>query len=119
MLGAVWVVGAVGVVWAVRARGCSGHAVAALNHSLNTGSGVGGGSGGGGVGGKGAGGVRARSGSLERLFKHLQKGLGMLGAVWVVGAVGAVGGMWAVRARGGPGHALEAFKYSLNTYKRV
>ena len=31
----------------------------------------------------------------------------MLGAVWVVGAVGVVSG-----------HALAAFKYSLNTYKR-
>ena len=41
----------------------------------------------------------------------------MLEAVWVVGAVGVV---WAARARGGgPGHALAAFKYSLNTYKRV
>ena len=77
MLGAVWVVEAVGVVWVVRARGESGHA----------------------------------SGSLERFaYKRL------LGAVWVVGAVRApakraenagsgvrAGGVWAVRARGGPG----------------
>ena len=50
------------------------------------------------MGGEGAGRVRARIGS-KILSKHLQKGLGMLGAVWVVGAVEVV---WAVRARGGP-----------------
>ena len=49
-------------------------------------------------------GVRARSGSLEILYKHLEKGLGMLGAVWVVGV------MWAVRARGGPGTHWQPFK---------
>ena len=32
MLGAVWVVGAVGVMWAVRAAG-SGHALAAFKYS--------------------------------------------------------------------------------------
>ena len=32
--------------------------------------------------------------------------------------VGGVGVMWAVKARVS-GHALAAFKYSLNTYKRV
>ena len=40
----------------------------------------------------------------------------MLGAGWVVGAVEVV---WAVRAPGVSGHALAAFKYSLNTYKKV
>ena len=49
-------------------------------------------------------------------LKHLQKGLGMPGAVCVLEAAGV---MWAVRARGGSGHALAAFQYSLNTYKRV
>ena len=44
----------------------------------------------------------ARIGSLFILSKHL----GNASQVWVVGVV---------RARGGCGHALAAFKYSLNT----
>ena len=68
----------------------------------------------------------ARIGSLFILSKHL----GNASQVWVVGVVRArvcvvarkrrPGGVWAVgvvRARGGCGHALAAFKYSLNTQK--
>ena len=39
----------------------------------------------------------------------------MLGAVW--GGGGGWGGV-GVEGTGGSGHALAAFKYSLNTYKR-
>ena len=105
-----------GGVWAV--RGDSGHA--AVKDSLNTykrvwnaGSGVGGGSGG------VVWVVRARGGPgtpLAALKDLLNTYKRLLGAVWVVGAVRApakraknagsgvrAGGVWAARARGGPG----------------
>ena len=77
--------------------------------------GVGVGGGGGGVGSEGVGRVRARIGSLYSLSKHLQKDLRMLGAVWMVWAVGDGGGGVGGEGAGGSGHALAAFKYSLNT----
>ena len=110
MLGAVWVVEAVGVVWVVRAQGGPGTPVAALKDSLNTYKRL-----------LGAvwvvGAVRARGGPgthwqpLLPLETPTKGSIGMLGAVWVVGAVGVV---WAVRARGVRARIGGLF-YSLNT----
>ena len=101
------------------AGGC-GHALAAFKYSLNTQKmqpGVGSGEGGGVVWAVGV--VRARGGvgthwqplnTLETPRK-CQPGVssGEAGVGWGVGGGGSEG------ARGGCGHALAAFKYSLNT----
>ena len=87
-------------------RGGSGHALVALKYSVNTWERCGGEDGGGRAGGEAREGFGHALAGFIYFLKHLQKGLGMPGAVCVLEAAGA---MWAVRARGGLGTHWQPF----------